>query len=72
MTSHCDWCTQPVITTATGRVLGPHAARLGLYDPSSGELLSHSQLNERLRRTGLAGHADHRCPPQPQLFQVTP
>lgn len=69
----CTSCGARARVTSSGRVLTTDPTRLGIFDPSTGEVLTARQITERIRLTSLAGHSEHRClaPTQPSLFEET-
>lgn len=69
----CPRCGSPALPTTSGRWLTVQPHPLGLYDPTSGEVLTQHQLVARLRTTQVGGHSKHTCPVgQASLFDVLP
>jgi hypothetical protein len=70
-TGLCTSCGDAVVIAENGRVLTTTPHPLGVFDPTDGEPLTRQQVVQRVRDTGLAGHAPHRCPVgQGALFET--
>jgi hypothetical protein len=68
----CPACAEHTITTPDGRHLTAQPTRLGLHH-TDGRHLTPSEIAQRVRTTGNAGHAPHTCAPAQQgaLFDTT-